>query len=79
MKFQDIVLSGLGRRYYTSASKLLFLGAGAGGSQADRKLDKLDIFFIPADAALPNGEHDWLNVLIILLGNTNRILMRIVR
>jgi hypothetical protein len=56
MKFQDTVLSGLGHRYYTSANKLLR------GSEADRKLD---IFLTPADAALPDGEHDWSNVLVI--------------
>jgi hypothetical protein len=33
MKFQDTVLSGLRRRYYTSANKLLR------GSEADRKLN----------------------------------------
>ncbi|TVY14769.1 hypothetical protein LARI1_G008252 [Lachnellula arida] len=33
MKFQDTVLSGLGRRYYTSANKVLT------DSEADRKLD----------------------------------------
>jgi hypothetical protein len=49
MKFQDIVLSGLGRRYYTSAKKVLR------GSEADRKLN---ISFTPADAALLDGEHD---------------------
>ncbi|KAG9233281.1 hypothetical protein BJ875DRAFT_535473 [Amylocarpus encephaloides] len=49
MKFQDTVLSGLRRRYYTSANKVLR------GSEADRKLD---IFLTPADAALPDGEHD---------------------
>jgi len=32
------------------------------GSGADRKLD---IFLTPADAALPDGEHDWSNVLVI--------------
>jgi hypothetical protein len=56
MKFQDTVLSGLRRRYYTSANKVLR------GSEADRKLD---IFLTPADAALPDGEHDWSNVLVI--------------
>ncbi|OBT60178.1 hypothetical protein VE03_10902 [Pseudogymnoascus sp. 23342-1-I1] len=56
MKFQDTVLSGLGRRYYTSANKVLR------GSEADRKLD---IFLTPANVALPNGEHDWSNVLVI--------------
>jgi Fungal protein kinase len=56
MKFQDTVLSGLGRRYYTSANKVLR------GSEADRKLD---IFLTPTDAALPDGEHDWSNVLVI--------------
>jgi hypothetical protein len=56
MKFQDTVLSGLRRRYYTSANKALR------GSEADRKLD---IFLTPADAALPDGEHDWSNVLVI--------------
>jgi hypothetical protein len=49
MKFQDIVLSGLGRRYYTSAKKVLR------GSEADRKLD---MFLTSTDAALPKGEHD---------------------
>jgi hypothetical protein len=56
MKFEDTVLSGLGHRYYTSANKVLR------GSEADRKLD---IFLTPADAALPEGEHDWSNVLVI--------------
>ncbi|KAI9640307.1 hypothetical protein NHQ30_011357 [Ciborinia camelliae] len=56
MKFQDTILSGLGRRYYTSANKVLR------GSEADRKLD---IFLTPADAVLPHGEHDWSNVLVI--------------
>ncbi|KAG9230390.1 hypothetical protein BJ875DRAFT_487995 [Amylocarpus encephaloides] len=56
MKFQGTVLDGLGRRYYTSANKVLR------GSEADRKLD---IFLAPADVALPNGEHDWSNVLVI--------------
>jgi hypothetical protein len=56
MKFQDTVLSGLRRRYYTSANKVLR------GSEADRKLD---IFLTPADTALPDGEHDWSNVLVI--------------
>jgi hypothetical protein len=49
MKFQDTVLGGLGRKYYTSANKVLR------GSEADRKLD---IFLTPTDAALPEGEHD---------------------
>lgn len=56
MKFQDTVLSGLRRRYYTSANKVLR------GSEADRKLD---IFLTPADTALPDGEHDWSNILVI--------------
>ncbi|KAH6703029.1 hypothetical protein BKA61DRAFT_680664 [Leptodontidium sp. MPI-SDFR-AT-0119] len=56
MKFQGTVLSGLRRRYYTSANKVLR------GSEADRKLD---IFLTPADASLPDGEHDWPNVLVI--------------
>ncbi|OBT82162.1 hypothetical protein VE02_10023 [Pseudogymnoascus sp. 03VT05] len=56
MQFQDTVLSGLDRRYYTSANKVLR------GSEADRKLD---IFLTPANVALPNGEHDWSNVLVI--------------
>ena len=56
MRFQDMVLSGLGRRYYTSANKVLR------GSEADRKLE---IFLTPADVALPNGEHDRSNVLVI--------------
>jgi hypothetical protein len=56
MKFQDTVLSGLDRRYYTSANKVLR------GSEADRKLD---IFLTPADVAMPNGEHDWSKVLVI--------------
>ncbi|KAF2802994.1 uncharacterized protein BDZ99DRAFT_503654 [Mytilinidion resinicola] len=55
MKFQDSV-SGLRRKYYTSANKAL------SGSEADRKLD---IFLTPADATLPDGEHDWSNVLVI--------------
>ena len=56
MKFQDSVLSGLRRKYYTSANKVLR------GSEADRKLA---IFLTPADATLPDGEHDWPNVLVI--------------
>ena len=56
MKFQDTVLSGLGRRYYTSANKVLR------GSEANRKLN---IFLTPANAVLPDGEHDWSNVLVI--------------
>jgi hypothetical protein len=56
MKFQDTLISRLHRRYYTSANKVLR------GSEADRKLD---IFLTPADAALPDGEHDWSNVLVI--------------
>jgi hypothetical protein len=56
MKFQDTVLRGLHRRYFTSANKVLR------GSEADRKLD---IFLTPANVALPNGEHDWSNVLVI--------------
>jgi hypothetical protein len=56
MKFQDSVLSGLRRRYYTSANKVLR------GSEADRKPD---IFLTPSDVALPNGEHNWSNVLVI--------------
>jgi hypothetical protein len=43
MKFPDNVFSGLGRRYYTSANKVLR------ASEADRKLD---IFLTPTDAAL---------------------------
>ena len=56
MKFQDTLFSRLRRRYYTSANKVLR------GSEADRKLD---IFLTPTDAALPDGEHDWSNVLVI--------------
>jgi len=56
MKFQDTVLSGLGRRCYTSANKVLR------GSEADRKLD---IFLTPTDAVLPAGEHDCSNILVI--------------
>ena len=56
MKFQDTVLSGLDRRYFTSANKVLR------GSEADRKLD---IFLTPADVAIPNCEHDSSNVLVI--------------
>ncbi|KAG9229469.1 hypothetical protein BJ875DRAFT_537697 [Amylocarpus encephaloides] len=41
LKFQDNVLSGLARRYYTSGNKVLR------GSEADRKLD---IFLAPAGA-----------------------------
>ena len=39
-------------------------------SEADRNLD---IFLTPADAALPEGEHDWSS----LLGNINRILVEV--
>ena len=56
MKFQDTVLSGLDRRYFTSANKVLR------GSEADRKLD---IFLTPANVTLRNSEYDWLNVLVI--------------
>ena len=56
MKFQDTLFSGLRRKYYTSANKVLR------GSEADRKLD---IFLTPTDVALPDGEHDWSNVLVI--------------
>ncbi|KFZ22993.1 hypothetical protein V502_02529 [Pseudogymnoascus sp. VKM F-4520 (FW-2644)] len=56
MKFQDTVLIGLDRRYYTSANKVLR------GSEADRKVD---IFLTPADVAIPNCEHDSSNVLVI--------------
>jgi hypothetical protein len=56
LNFQDAVLTGLHRRYYTSANKVLR------GSEADRKLD---IFLTRADVALPDGEHDWSNVLVI--------------
>ena len=56
MKIQDTVLSGLDRRYCTSANKVLR------GSEADRKLG---IFLTPADVAIPSGEHGWSNVLVI--------------
>lgn len=56
MKFQDTVFSGLRRRYYTSANKVLR------GSEADCKLD---IFRTPADATLLDSKHDWSNVLVI--------------
>ncbi|KAL5354469.1 hypothetical protein ACLOAV_000558 [Pseudogymnoascus australis] len=56
MKFQDTVLRGFDRQYYTSANKVLR------GSEADRKLD---IFLTTANVTLPNGEHDWSNVLVI--------------
>jgi hypothetical protein len=62
MKFQDIVLSGLRRRYYTSANKVLR------GSEADRKLD---IFLTPADAALPTASTT--GPMYFSLENTNRI------
>jgi len=55
-KFRDIFLSGLRRRYYTSANKVLR------GLEANRKLD---IFLTLTDAALPEGEHNWSNVLVI--------------
>ncbi|TGO43961.1 hypothetical protein BCON_0689g00010 [Botryotinia convoluta] len=55
-KFQDTILSGLGRRYYTSTNK------GLRGSEADRKLD---IFLASTDAVLLSGEHDWSNILVI--------------
>jgi hypothetical protein len=67
MKFQDTVLTELRHRYYTSAHKVLR------DSVADRKLD----IFLSSTSALPEGEHDWSNVLVPL-ENTNRILMRIV-
>ncbi|PVH69778.1 hypothetical protein DL98DRAFT_163200 [Cadophora sp. DSE1049] len=56
MKFQHTILSGLRHRYYSSANKVLR------APEADRKLD---IFLTSADAALPDGEHDWSNVLVI--------------
>lgn len=56
MKLQETVLGGLGCRYYTPANKVLR------GSEANRKLD---IFLTHADTALPNGEHNWSNVLVI--------------
>ncbi|CAM6004313.1 unnamed protein product [Sphagnum balticum] len=56
MTFQDTILGDRGRRYHTSANKVLR------GSEADRKLD---IFLTPANAALPDGEHDWSNVLVV--------------
>ncbi|KAF7867283.1 hypothetical protein EAF04_005366 [Stromatinia cepivora] len=56
MKFQDAIFSGLSRKYYTSANKVLR------GSDANRKLD---IFLASADAALPDSEHDWSNVFVI--------------
>jgi Fungal protein kinase len=55
MKFQDTVLTELRHRYYTSADKVLR------GSEADRKLD----IFLSSASALPEGEHDWSNVLVI--------------
>ncbi|XMA19892.1 hypothetical protein WAI453_012683 [Rhynchosporium graminicola] len=56
MKFQDTILNGLGRRYYTSANQVLR------GSKADRKLD---IFLTSVDVTLLNSEHDWSSVLVI--------------
>jgi hypothetical protein len=56
MKFQDTVLSGFGRRYYTPANKVLR------GSEADRKLH---IFLAPADAVFEDSEHDLSSVLVI--------------
>ena len=56
MKFQDIVLSGLGHKYYTLANKVLK------GSEANCKLN---IFLTLADATLLEGEYDQLNVLVI--------------
>jgi Fungal protein kinase len=56
MKFQDNLFGRLRRRYYTSANKVLR------GSEADCRLD---IFLTPADAALPDGEYDWSNILVI--------------
>ncbi|KAJ8067034.1 hypothetical protein OCU04_004414 [Sclerotinia nivalis] len=56
MKFQDTILSGLGRRYYTSANKVLR------GSEADRKLD---LFLTSIDIVLLHKKHDWTNVLVI--------------
>ncbi|CZR65577.1 uncharacterized protein PAC_15477 [Phialocephala subalpina] len=67
MKLQDTVLGGLGRRYYTSANKVLR------GTEADRKLD---IFLTRANVALPNA--NTTGQMYSLLENTNRILMRIV-
>ncbi|KAG9241301.1 hypothetical protein BJ878DRAFT_536604 [Calycina marina] len=56
MKFQNTVLSGPGRRYYTSANQVFR------GSEADRKLD---IFLTSVDVTLSNSEHDWSSVLVI--------------
>ena len=56
MKFQDTLFSGLRRKYYTSANKVLR------GSEANRKLN---IFLTRADLTLPDGEYDWSNVLVI--------------
>ncbi len=56
MKFQDSFLSGVGRRYYTSAHNALR------GSEADRQLD---IFLAPANVGLLNSKYDWSNVLVI--------------
>jgi Fungal protein kinase len=56
MKLQDTLFSRLHHRYYTSANRALR------GLEADRKLD---IFLTPADAALPDSEYDWSNVLVI--------------
>ena len=56
MKFQNTIISGLRRGYYTSANKVLR------GSEADRKLG---IFLTLTDVALPDGEHNWSNILVI--------------
>ncbi|TAQ84872.1 hypothetical protein B7494_g6812 [Chlorociboria aeruginascens] len=56
MHFQDEVLGGLSRKYYTSANKKLT------GSEASRKLD---LFLASSDTPSQAGSHDWSNVLVI--------------
>lgn len=56
MKFQDTVIRGLHRKYYTSVNRVLR------GSEADRKLD---MFLTYSDATLTDGEHDWSNIVLI--------------
>jgi hypothetical protein len=54
--FQDTLLSGLGRKYYTSANNELR------GSETDRKLDN---FLASISAAFQDSKYDWSNVLVI--------------
>jgi Fungal protein kinase len=59
-----VVYEVLGHRPQGTSLQILYLiEQSVEGSEADRKLD---IFLTPAaDAALPDGEHDWSYVLVI--------------